>query len=65
MQPLSHAYTRGPWSVHWWKKSPQSPYENEQRWLWPSADDARAWTQDKIDEKTGERGGYVIEDDDE
>ena len=39
--------------------------ENEQRWLWPSADDARKWTQDKIDEKTSERGGYFIEDDDE
>jgi hypothetical protein len=61
-----HAYTRGPWSVHWWKKSPRSPYENELRWLWPSADDAaRKWTQDKIDQKTGERGGYAIENDDE
>jgi len=60
-----HAYTRGPWSVHWWKKSPWSPYENELRWLWPSADAARAWTQKKIDQKTGEGGGYAIEDDDE
>ena len=39
--------------------------ENEQRWLWPSADDARAWTQKKIDQKTGEGGGCDIEDDDE
>ena len=60
-----HAYTRGPWSVHRWSPTPTSPFENEQRWLWPSADDARAWTQKKIDEKTSERGGYVIEDDDE
>ena len=60
-----HAYTRGPWSVHWWKKSPRSPYENELRWLWPSAEAARKWTQDKIDQKTTERGGYAIEADDE
>ena len=60
-----HAYTRGPWSVHRWSPTPTSPFENEQRWLWPSADDARAWTQKKIDQKTSERGGYVIEDDDE
>ena len=60
-----HAYTRGAWSVHWWKKSPRSPYEYEQRWLWPSAEAARAWTQKKIDQKTSERGGYAIGDDDE
>ena len=60
-----HAYTRGPWSVHRWSPTPTSPFQNELRWLWPSAEAARAWTQKKIDEKTGERGGYVIEDDDE
>ena len=45
--------------------SPRSPYANELRWLWPSAEAARKWTQDKIDQKTTERGGYAIEDDDE
>ena len=64
-RPVYHAYTRGPWSVHWWKKSPRSPFENELRWLWPSAEAARKWTQDKIDQKTTERGGYAIEADDE
>ena len=64
-RPVYHAYTRGPWSVHRWTKSRRSPFAEEQRWLWPSADDARKWTQDKIDEKTSERGGYFIEDDDE
>jgi len=64
-RPVYHAYTRGPWSVHRWTKSRRAPFADEQRWLWPSADDARAWTQKKIDQKTSERGGYVIEDDDE
>ena len=60
-----HAYTRGPWSVHRWSPTPTSPFVDEQRWLWLSADDARAWTQKKIDQKTSERGGYAIVDDDE
>ena len=64
-RPVYHAYTRGPWSVHRWTKSRRSPFEQEQRWLWPSAKDARKWTQDKIDQKTGERGGYAFENDDE
>ena len=64
-RPVYHAYTRGPWSVHRWTKSRRAPFADEQRWLWPSADAARAWTQKKIDQKTGEGGGYAVEDDDE
>ena len=64
-RPVYHAYTRGPWSVHRWSPTPTSPFADEQRWLWPSAEAARKWTQDKIDQKTGERGGYAIEADDE